>query len=95
MEWILLLILILALALTNFIVFKLSGKSRKRRIWSGLAVILITPIVFFVSLASISPFDSGGFGTGLFSLLNTSVFFINGILIMIIGVFTRESPKGL
>jgi len=41
----------------------------------------------------LSPFDPGGFGTGLYSVLNTFLFFVNGITIIIIGLFTKSIKK--
>ena len=85
--------IIVTIVLINFIVFKFTTKSKKRRIWSGLVVILLTPIVFFVTMETLSPFDPGGFGAALISMLNTFLFFVNGIVIIIIGLFTRSIKK--
>ena len=82
---------ILTLVLINFIVFKFSKQNMKRLIWSGLGLILITPIVFFVSMGILSPFDPGGFGAGMYSVLNTFLFFVNGIAIIILGLFTKNA----
>ena len=87
--------IILVLGIANFIAFKISGKIKKRRIWVGVVIILITPIVFFVTMAIISQFDSGGFGMGLFSVLNTFLFFVNGIVIIIIGLFTNRTKEDI
>ena len=93
MGYLLLIGIILTLVLTNFIVFKFSRQNKNRRIWSGVVLILITPIVFFVTMGILSPFDPGGFGTGLYSVLNTFLFFVNGITVIIIGLFTRSIKK--
>ena len=87
--------IIVTLVLINFIVFTFTRKSKKRRIWSGLVVILLTPIVFFVTMEILSPFDPGGFGAAFISILNTFLFFVNGIVIIIIGLFTRSIKKDL
>jgi len=87
--------IIITLGITNYIVFKFSGQYKNRRIGSGVVLLLITPIVFFVTMGVVSRFDSGGFGTGLFSVLNTFLFFVNGIVIIIIGLFTRSTKKDL
>ena len=85
--------IILTLVLINYIVFKFSRQNKNTRIWSGLVLILITPIVFFGTMGILSPFDPGGFGTGLYSVLNTFLFFVNGITIIIIGLFTKNIKK--
>ena len=90
MGYLLLIGIILTLVLTNYIVFKFSRQNKNRRIWSGVVLILITPIVFFVTMGILSPFDPGGFGTGMYSVLNTFLFFVNGITIIIIGLFTKS-----
>lgn len=91
---IILLIVIFLLGVTNFIVFKVSGRNRNKRILSGvLVLLLLTPIVFFSTYAVINPFDSGGFGTGIFTVLNSFLFFVNGLIIIIIGVFTKGKAK--
>lgn len=64
-EVIFLLMIVIALGLTNLIAFKISGKNKKKRIWAGLIILLLTPLVFIVTGISISPFDPGGFGTGM------------------------------
>jgi protein-S-isoprenylcysteine O-methyltransferase Ste14 len=93
MEIIFLLIILFALGITNFVAFKVSRRNRKRRIWSGIIVLLITPIIFFISAVSISPFDPNGFGTGIISGLYAFSFLLNGIIILIIGLFTKPNLK--
>ena len=95
MGYLLLIAIILILVLINYIVIKFSRQNKKRRIWSGVVLILIIPIVFFVTMGILSPFDPGGFGTALISLLNSFLFFVNGITIIIIGLFTRSIKKEL
>ena len=95
MGYLVLIGIIATLVLINFLVFTFTRKSKKRRIWSGLVVILLTPIVFFVTMETLSPFDPGGFGAALLSILNTFLFFVNGIAIIIIGLFTRSIKKDL
>lgn len=90
-EYLLLIGIILTLGITNYFVFKFSKKNKNRRIGSGIVLILITPLVFFVTMAIVSQVDSGGFGIGLFSVLNTFLFFVNGIAIIIIGLFTSKT----
>lgn len=93
MVFIFLFVFIVVVGLTNTAVFKLAGKHRGRRLWSGLILILLSPIVFFITIAAIGPFDSGGFGKGLFAVLYGSVFFMNGLIMIMIGLFTAKSNK--
>jgi hypothetical protein len=90
-EIIFLLIIVIALCLTNFIAFKISGKNKKKRIWAGIIILLLTPLVFFVTGISISPFDPGGFGTGMLMVSYSFLFALNGIIVIIIGMFTQKS----
>ncbi|MBD8034889.1 hypothetical protein [Solibacillus merdavium] len=85
------LIIVIALCLTNLIAFKISGKNKKKRIWAGIIVLLLTPLVFFLTGISLSPFDPGGFGTGMMMVLYSFLFAVNGIIIIIIGLFTKKS----
>ncbi|NQD67389.1 hypothetical protein HP456_15850 [Bacillus haikouensis] len=83
-------IIVFVLGISNFIVFKVSGKNKKKRILSGAVCILLTPVIFFITAVSISPFDPYGFGTGIISVLYSALFFINGIVILIIGLITKR-----
>ncbi|OMC89027.1 hypothetical protein BK128_03590 [Viridibacillus sp. FSL H7-0596] len=91
MEVIFLLIIVIALCLSNFIAFKISGKNKKKRIWAGIIILLLTPLVFFITGISVSPFDPGGFGTGILMVSYSFLFAVNGIIIIIIGLFTKKS----
>ncbi|MER1956793.1 MAG: hypothetical protein ABS942_05395 [Solibacillus sp.] len=90
-EVILVLIIVIALCLTNLIAFKISGKNKKKRIWAGIIVLLLSPLVLFLTGISLSPFDPGGFGTGMWMLIYSFLFAVNGIIIIIIGLFTKKS----
>ena len=50
MVFIFLFVFIVVVGLTNTAVFKLAGKHRGRRLWSGLILILLSPIVFLSRL---------------------------------------------
>ncbi|MEK3886617.1 hypothetical protein [Bacillus sp. FSL K6-3431] len=67
----------------------ITGKNRKKRIWVGLIILLLTPLVFFFTGISVSPFDLGGFGTGMLMVSYSFLFAINRIVIIIIGVITK------
>ncbi|MGM0830269.1 MAG: hypothetical protein ACQEU4_18760 [Bacillota bacterium] len=93
MEALFLVILVLALGMSNFVAFKVSGMNRKKRILSGAIFIISSPIIFFITAVSISPFDPYGFGTGIISGVYSILFFINGIVILIIGLITKSTIK--
>ncbi|WP_062231874.1 hypothetical protein [Fictibacillus sp. FJAT-27399] len=86
-------IILLILGLTNLIAFKVAGRNKKRRIISGVIVILITPLIFKISLDVIGSFDPGGFATGAITLIYSTLFFINGIIIILIGITTNSATK--
>ncbi|MCQ6268677.1 hypothetical protein M1K46_24185 [Fictibacillus sp. WQ 8-8] len=86
-------IILLILGLTNLIAFKVAGRNKKRRIISGVIVILITPLIFKISLDVIGSFDPGGFATGAITLIYSTLFFINGIIIILIGITTNSAKK--
>jgi hypothetical protein len=83
------LIVILALGISNFVAFKVSGGNGKKKVISGVLFILLSPIVFLITAISISPFDPYGFGTGMISGIYAVLFFINGVVILIIGLITK------
>jgi hypothetical protein len=85
------LIIVLALVIANIVAFKVSGRNKKRRIWSGIIFLILTPIIFFISAVSISPFDPYGFGTGIISGLYAFSFLVNGIIMVIIGLLTKNT----
>lgn len=90
MEALFLLIIVFVLGISNFIALRVSGNSRKKRIWSGVIFLILTPIIFFITAISISPFDPYGFGTGIISGLYAILFFINGIIVIFIGLLTKS-----
>jgi len=93
MEFLFIGIIFLILGLTNFIAFKVAGRDKKRRIISGVIVILITPLIFKISLDVIGSFDPVGFATAAITLIYSTLFFINGIIIIFIGITTSSTKK--
>jgi hypothetical protein len=91
MEALFLFIILLLLGVANFIAFKISKTNRKNRVWSGVIFLILTPIIFFLTAVSISPFDPYGFGTGIISSLYAALFFINGIVKIFIGLLTKNA----
>ena len=88
-EALFILIILLGLGITNFIVFQFSG-TKQKRIFAGVIVLLLAPVVFFITFLSVAPFDPGGFGTGMISILYATLFILNGLVIIVIGVFTKS-----
>ncbi|WP_416144351.1 hypothetical protein [Planococcus koreensis] len=69
MEILFFLIIGLVLWLTNHLVFKFAGNNKKRRILSGLSVMIFAPVIYYLTFAAVAPFEPGGFGTVIVSLL--------------------------
>ena len=93
MEILFFLIIGLMLWLINHLVFKYSGNNKKRRILSGLAVMLFAPVIYYLTFAAVAPFDPGGFGTVIVSLLYGILFFLNGLVWIAIGIFTKNADQ--
>ncbi|WP_155894960.1 hypothetical protein [Bacillus sp. 123MFChir2] len=83
-------IIIGILSITNFIVFKIAERNKKKRIWSGIIVVLLTPIIFFSTGFVVSFFDPAGWGTAMLMISYSLLFAINGIMIIVIGLFTKR-----
>ena len=54
MEILFFLIIGLVLWLTNHLVFKYAGKNKKRRVLSGLAVMLFAPVIYYLTFGSVA-----------------------------------------
>lgn len=93
MEILFFLIIGLVLWLTNYLVCKYAGKNKKRRILSGLAVMLLAPVIYYLTFAAVAPFDPGGFGTAIVSLVYGVLFFLNGLVLIAIGIFTKDADQ--
>ncbi|UXH45202.1 hypothetical protein [Rossellomorea vietnamensis] len=91
--FLLFLIMMIILALTNILVMKISGKNKKKRIWSGIICILITPVVFFLTGLSVSPLDPYGFGTGVLMIIYGAFFALNGVGIVVTGLFLESENR--
>ena len=95
MEILFFLIIGLVLWLTNHLIFKFAGNNKKRRILSGLAIMLFAPVIYSTTFAVVAPFDPGGFGTAIVSLLYGILFFLNGLVLIAIGIFTKDADQSL
>ena len=91
--FLLFLIIMTILALTNILVMKISGKNKKKRIWSGIICILLTPLVFFLTGLSVSPFDPYGFGTGMLMMIYGAFFALNGVGVIVTGLFLESGNR--
>jgi hypothetical protein len=83
-------LLIVLIASTDVLVFKISGRTRKRRVISGLILLVLTPVIFFLTAVSISPFDEYGFGTGMISVAYAFIYFLNEVVVLIMGLLTNK-----
>ncbi len=68
-------------------VVKVTGDNKKKRILAGVIVFLLAPVVFAVTLFTVGQFDEGGFATGLITVIYTTSFVVNGMIIIVIGLF--------
>ncbi|MGG3912921.1 hypothetical protein [Rossellomorea vietnamensis] len=91
--FLLVVIIMTILALTNIMVIKISGKNKKKRIWSGIICILLTPVVFFLTGLSVSPFDPYGFGTGMLMMIYGAFFALNGVGVIVTGLFLESGNR--
>jgi hypothetical protein len=91
--FLLFLIIMTILALTNILVMKISGKNKKKRIWCGVACLLLTPVVFILTGLSVSPFDPYGFGTGMLMMIYGVFFALNGVGIIVTGLFLESGTR--
>ncbi|QED48374.1 hypothetical protein [Cytobacillus dafuensis] len=86
---------IIAFSIINFYVFKFSQKDIKRRIWSGVIFLLLTPLIFFGTLFFVLFFDESGWGAGILTVVFTGLYIINGILVLLssICLYFMKSKK--
>ncbi|MGE7186201.1 hypothetical protein ACQKKK_20190 [Peribacillus sp. NPDC006672] len=75
---------LLIFVITNVLVYFLSKDSKKRMTRFGILMLLLSPIVFYVTLEFAGKFDPGGFGAGIFGVFYGILFFINGIVYLFI-----------
>ena len=80
---------IIFIGVLNIIVFQFRKKDRKERIWTGLTVIVLSPFIFFATLTILGELGRGGF-EALGGVLFSFAVCLNGILILIIGLFTKK-----
>ncbi|HDR7801560.1 TPA: hypothetical protein QCY03_005442 [Bacillus tropicus] len=88
MQLFIIFIFVLALfSIINFLAISLSGHNFKRRIIAGFIFLLITPIVFFATVAFASIFDKAGFGAGGLAFIAAIIYISNGIVILLSSLF--------
>ncbi|MES5866223.1 hypothetical protein [Bacillus cereus group sp. RP32] len=80
-------IFVLALfSIIDFLAISLSS-NLKRRIMAGFIFLLLTPIVFFATVAFASIFDKAGFGAGGLAFIVAIIYILNGIVILFSSLF--------
>lgn len=67
----------------NFLAISLSQNNFKRRIVAGFVFLLLTPIILLTTTAFASIFDNGVFGAGTLAFYISSLYIINGIVILL------------
>lgn len=80
----LLIVFIMVLALSigmNYFGIKFTKHSKKMRLWIGIILILLSPIIFFGLLKFTLLFDTRGIGAGFITLILTIGFILNSIII--------------
>ncbi|MBE5108420.1 hypothetical protein IGI01_25160 [Bacillus thuringiensis] len=85
--FIVLLFVIAMFSIINFLAISLSQHSFKRRIVAGFLFLLLTPIVFLITVSFASIFGNAVFGAGMLAFIIASVYILNGIVILISSSF--------
>lgn len=74
---------ILLFGFINYYTVKLSKGKVKKRIWGGIIFLLLTPIIFFGTLAFVGIWDEGGWGAGILAVIFTGLFIVNGVIMLL------------
>ncbi|TDL82594.1 hypothetical protein [Peribacillus frigoritolerans] len=82
-------IYIILIVFLNIIAFQFVKQFRKERILAGITIIVLSPLVFFATLTILGEIGRGGF-QALGGILFSFAVCLNGIIILIIGLFTKK-----
>ena len=84
-------IIITFLALLNFGIIKYTFNTRKKLIAAGVSVmLLVSPLVFMVTLLSISNYTGSGIAGGFAGFTYGTITFLNGLIYLIKGLTTKN-----
>ncbi|WP_421385335.1 hypothetical protein ACOJQI_11390 [Bacillus salacetis] len=81
------------LGVFNFIAFKVSSNNRKKMIWSGCGFILLSPVIFYVAAVTVSYFVKHENSAGIISMIYASLYLLNGIILILIGLLSHKFHK--
>jgi len=82
-------IYLILIAILNIIVFQFIKQDRTERIWAGITVIVLSPLIFFAIIMILGEIGRGGF-QALGGILFSFGVCLNGIIILIMGLFTKK-----
>ncbi|RRN73874.1 hypothetical protein EI200_04095 [Peribacillus simplex] len=69
-------------ATVNILTFFISKDNNNRKPKIGLSLLLISPVVFYITLEFVSLFDKGGFAASIFAFVYGFLFFVNGLILL-------------
>lgn len=79
------------LVLLNFSVSKIAGSNRNKWLISGaITMIVFSPIVYILTLNIIGNFSGDGIGASFAGLVFAAGTFINGLIFLCIGFFSKK-----
>ncbi|MGM9985778.1 MAG: hypothetical protein ACI35O_01000 [Bacillaceae bacterium] len=78
---------VIIFGIINFYTFTYSRDNSKKRIGAGIVFLLLTPLIFFGTLSFVLIFDEGGWGAGLLTMIFTSLYIINGIIVLLSALY--------
>ncbi|MEK6189430.1 MAG: hypothetical protein N2A99_00355 [Carnobacterium alterfunditum] len=81
------------LVLLNFIVNKIAGLNRKKWLISGaITMILLAPLVYILTLNIIGSYSGGGIGASFAGFVFATITFVNGLIFLGMGLFSKKVP---
>lgn len=79
------------LVLLNFLVSRMAGSVRNKWLISGaVTMIVLPPIVYILTLNIIGNYSGDGIGASAAGLVFAAVTFINGLIFILIGLFSKK-----
>lgn len=82
------------LVLLNILVSKIAGSDRNRWLISGaVTMLIISPTVYILTLNILGNYSGGGIGASFAGLVFAAVIFVNGLIFIFIGLFSKKVPS--